>query len=43
VTTHANSPSHEVAPEGVGFDDIPDIPNFAVLLVSDLDRRGRRG
>lgn len=36
MTTHANHPSHEVAPEGVGFDDIPDMPNFAVLLVSDL-------
>ncbi|MGX7828482.1 VOC family protein [Actinokineospora sp. 24-640] len=37
MTTHANHPSHEAAPEGVGFDDIPDMPNFAVLLVSDLD------
>lgn len=36
MTTHVNHPSHEVAPEGVGFDDIPDMPTFAVLLVSDL-------
>ena len=38
MTTYANHPSHEDAPAGVGFDDIPDMPNFAVLLVSDLEK-----
>jgi catechol 2,3-dioxygenase-like lactoylglutathione lyase family enzyme len=38
VTAHANHPSHEAAPEGVGFDDVPDMPNFAVLLVGDLEK-----
>ncbi|GAB1640126.1 VOC family protein [Krasilnikovia sp. MM14-A1259] len=36
--TLPNHPSHEDAPAGVGFDDVPDMPNFAILLVSDLDR-----
>lgn len=36
--SHANHPSHEAPPEGVGFDDVPDMPNFAILLVSDLDK-----
>ena len=31
-----NHPEHASAPEGVGYDDIPDMPNFGVLLVSDL-------
>ncbi|HEY0638787.1 MAG TPA: VOC family protein [Pseudonocardiaceae bacterium] len=32
-----NHPSHEAAPEGVDFDSIPDMPSFAILLVSDID------
>jgi uncharacterized glyoxalase superfamily protein PhnB len=32
-----NHPSHESAPEGVSFDDIPDMPTFAILVVSDLE------
>lgn len=35
--SYANHPAHEAAPKGVGYDDIPDMPNFAVLTVSDLD------
>ncbi|HET8643136.1 MAG TPA: VOC family protein [Pseudonocardiaceae bacterium] len=31
-----NHPSHASAPKGVGFDDVPDMPTFAILLVSDL-------
>ncbi|MFC7614595.1 hypothetical protein ACFQV2_14730 [Actinokineospora soli] len=36
--TYLNHPSHESAPEGVDYDSIPDMPNFAVLLVSDLEK-----
>ncbi|WP_225725225.1 MULTISPECIES: VOC family protein [unclassified Nocardia] len=35
---YVNHASHERAPEGVGFDDIPDMPNFGILLVSDIDK-----
>jgi catechol 2,3-dioxygenase-like lactoylglutathione lyase family enzyme len=33
-----NHSSHEAAPEGVGFDDIPDLPTFGILLVSDIEK-----
>ncbi|SCF35133.1 Glyoxalase-like domain-containing protein [Micromonospora viridifaciens] len=36
--TLPNHPSHEAAPQGVGFDDVPDMPTFAILLVSDVER-----
>lgn len=38
MTQHrGNHPNHEKPPADVGFDDIPDMPTFAILLVSDLD------
>ena len=36
--TLPNHPSHEGAPEGVGFDDVPDMPTFGILLVSDIEK-----
>ncbi|MEQ4715019.1 VOC family protein [Nonomuraea sp. B19D2] len=36
--SHANHPSHQGQPTGVDPDEIPDMPNFAILVVSDLSK-----